>query len=95
MSEQNESYVTKTNLIKDLAQNTGTSQKDAALFLNSLETVLKYYIEKNMNVKVPSFFSLETKTLPAKKGRHPKTGETIEIKARKVTKIKISKKMIK
>lgn len=48
------------------------------------------YIENGVNIN--SFLKSEVVDVPAKKGRNPKTGETIDIAPKKVVKIKISSK---
>lgn len=43
-------------------------------------------------VDIRGFIKTEVVDVPAKKGRNPKTGETIDIPAKKVVKVKIASK---
>lgn len=59
--------------------------------LKFVDTFKSATLEKG-GVNINSFLKSEIVDVPAKKGRNPKTGETIEIAPKKVVKVKVASK---
>lgn len=73
----------KTDLIKEIANETGLSQKDSAAaleaFLNSTTKALK----KGDTITLIGFGTFKITQTAARKGRNPQTGKEIQIAASK------------
>jgi DNA-binding protein HU-beta len=73
----------KTDLIKEIANHTGLSQKDSGAALEAfLKTVVKA-LKKGDTVTLIGFGTFKVIKTAARKGRNPQTGKEITIKASK------------
>lgn len=73
----------KTDLIKEIANQTGLSQKDSSASLDAfLKTVTKA-LKKGDSVTLIGFGTFKVVKTSARKGRNPQTGKEIQIKASK------------
>jgi DNA-binding protein HU-beta len=72
----------KSDLIKALANETGLTQADANKALDSLLDIVTSAIKKGDQVAITGFGTFAAKKRPARKGRNPRTGEEVKIKAR-------------
>lgn len=71
----------KTELVKEIAQKTGMTQKHGAEFLNAfLETVVEK-LAKGEKVQIIGFGTFSARKRDAREGRKPGTGEKINIPA--------------
>ncbi len=72
----------KSQLIDMIRQEMGDSatKKDAALALSATLSAITKAVATE-KVQIIGFGTFETKTRPARKGRDPRTGETLEIPA--------------
>jgi DNA-binding protein HU-beta len=83
--------MTKTQLVRHLAEKNAMSNKAAAAFLESLsETALSQTKKSGMFV-LPGIGKLEKAHRKARLGRNPQTGEEIKIKAKTVVKFRVAK----
>jgi len=73
----------KTDLIKEIANQAGLSQKDASASLESFLKIVTKALKKGDNVTLIGFGSFKTVKRAARKGRNPQTGKEIQIKASK------------
>ena len=81
--------LTKTALIKHLAETVGVNKKEAAKFLEVLaETAYK---QAKVGFTLPGIGKLVVVKRKARQGRNPATGESIKIPAKTVVKFRISK----
>lgn len=80
----------KDGLIESVAKETGLSKKDAAGAVNAVLNSIKKGTKKD-GVQLIGFGSFSVATRKARKGRNPRTGEPIKIKASKVVKFKAGK----
>ncbi len=81
----------KTDLIKEIANQTDLSQRDAGAFLESfLKTVAKA-LKKGDVVTLIGFGTFKVVKTAARKGRNPQTGKEIQIKASKRVKFAAGK----
>lgn len=72
----------KSEFVKAVAKKSGYSQKDVAACLDAMNEV-KVEALKTEGVCKDGYFIYKTKMTNPRTGRNPKTGETIEIPAKK------------
>lgn len=83
--------MTKTQLVRSMAEKIGTNNKTAAAFLETLaETAIKE-TKKNGVFVIPGIGRLVKADRKARMGRNPQTGEPIKIKAKTVVKFRVAK----
>lgn len=84
----------KTELIEKLAKESGLTKKEARSVLQSLlESMSKELGEENGRVTLQGFGSFSNQERKARTGRHPQTGEPIEIDACNTVKFKAGKNL--
>jgi len=79
--------LTQTELIGELAEETGWSRSDVRRFLDGLGVVIENNLKEGWRVKVAGI-QVEPKLRPARKkrkGRNPATGEEVMIAAKPAT----------
>ena len=74
----------KAELANEVAKRTKLSKAKAWETLNATFESIKGSLKKGQKVSLVGFGSFLVKNRKARTGRNPKTGETIQIKARKV-----------
>ena len=79
--------ITKTDLVKNVAQKTEMSKKDVAIVLDSLTEEIMSEVAKRNKVQLIGFGTFEAHHRNARKGRNPQNGEEIEIPATEVPSI--------
>ncbi|HEU5251307.1 MAG TPA: HU family DNA-binding protein [Thermoanaerobaculia bacterium] len=82
--------MSKSQIADTLAQKTGTTKRQATVFLDEL-TALAYKEAKN-TFTFPGVGKLVLVNRKARMGRNPATGEEIKIPAKRVVKFRVSKK---
>jgi len=81
--------MTKTQIVRELAESVEISKKQA---VSVLETLAKLaYREAKNSFTLPGIGKLVVVKRSARVGRNPKTGETIQIPAKKVVKFRVAK----
>jgi DNA-binding protein HU-beta len=83
--------LTKTQLVRHLAEKTEIPNKTAAAFLEQLADVAVKETKKNGVFVVPGLGRLVKAHRKARIGRNPQTGEPIQIKAKTVVKFRVAK----
>lgn len=81
--------MTKSQIQAALAEKTGLTKKQVALFFDELATLA--YKEAKNSFPVPGLGKLVLVQRKARIGRNPATGEQIQIPAKKVVKFRIAK----
>ena len=81
--------LSKSQTASALAEKVGVSKKQAVLFLEELAS-LAYKNAKN-TFTLPGLGKLVLVNRKARMGRNPATGETIQIKAKRVVKFRVAK----
>lgn len=84
----------KAELIDAISSNTSLTKTDAASALSSLINAMSDALKKGERVSFPGFGTFSVSERRARIGRNPRTGETIQIKAKKVVKFKPSSKLV-
>ena len=75
--------MTKAELIDQIAAESTTSKKDAGKALNAAIDAITTSLEKGEKVVVPGFGTFEVREKAATTARNPRTGETIQVAAKK------------
>ena len=75
--------MTKTQLVGKLAEDTGLSRKQTEEVLTALVDTIRKSIKKGDTVKIPDLGGWRLRSMKARMGRNPQTGEAIKIPARK------------
>lgn len=73
----------KTDLINVVIAETNVSEKDVKSVINATLSAISNALKENDKVQILGFGTFETKTVEARDGRNPKTGEAIKIDAHK------------
>jgi len=82
--------MTKADLVDAIYQRVGFSKKESAKVVEHLFDIIKGTLEAGENIKISGFGNLVVRDKRARIGRNPKTGEEIEISARRVLTFKPS-----
>jgi DNA-binding protein HU-beta len=83
--------MTKTQLVRFMAEKVEITNKQAATFLETLADVAVQQAKKNGVFVVPGLGRLKKVQRKARTGRNPQTGEAIKIKAKTVAKFTVAK----
>jgi len=83
--------MTKTQLVRLMAEQNELNNKQAAAFLESLAEVAIKETKKNGVFIVPGLGRLVKSNRKARMGRNPQTGEPIKIAAKTVVKFRVAK----
>ena len=81
----------KTELVTAIAEITELTKKDADNALKAFIDVVTDELVKGEKIQLVGFGTFEVSERPAREGRNPQTGETMEIKASKAPKFKAGK----
>lgn len=81
----------KADLAAHLAEVSGITKSDASKAVDSLLSGIVSALEKGEEVKLAGFGAFAVSKRPAKTGRNPRTGETMEIAASTAVKFKPAK----
>lgn len=71
----------KSDLINQISDTYNITKKDSSKSVNMVIQCIQKIIENGDSVCIQGFGKFDTKKMAKKKGRNPKTGETIEIKS--------------
>ena len=82
--------MTKIELARQLHQELGIRQKEAADHVEALLDLIKETLISGENVKISGFGIFEVREKYARRGRNPQTGESITIDPRRVLTFKPS-----
>lgn len=84
-------YVNKTELVEHIAKHADISKAAATRALDSTIAAIRTTLKKGGTVSLVGFGSFAVTKRPARKGRNPRTGAEIKIKAAKVPKFRPGK----
>ncbi|MEO0144573.1 MAG: HU family DNA-binding protein [candidate division WOR-3 bacterium] len=88
----------KAQLINEVAKRADLTKKEAKAAVDAVFSAIKDALAKGQKVRLIGFGTFEVRKRSARKGKNPKTGQTINIPARKVPAFKASaelKKLVK
>lgn len=83
--------VNKSEIVDGMAVQAEISKAAAAKALNAVLDLVTIALKSGKSVSIPGFGIFDVKARPAREGRNPRTGETIQIKAAKVPLFKAGK----
>ena len=83
---------TLNSFIRKYAELHSIPMTQARAEIERFESAFKEITVESGGIDLRGFMKSEVVNVPAKKGRNPKTGETIDIAPKKVVKIKVSSK---
>ena len=83
---------TLNSFIRKYAELHSMPMTQARAEIERFESAFKEITVESGGIDLRGFIKSEVVNVPAKKGRNPKTGETIDIAPKKVVKIKVSSK---
>jgi DNA-binding protein HU-beta len=83
--------MTKTALVKAMAEKMELTNKQTSAFLELLAETAVKETKKNGEFTIPGIGKLVKAERKARLGRNPQTGETIKIKAKTVVKFRVAK----
>lgn len=83
--------MTKTQLVRSLAEQIHVTNKQSAAFLEALADVAVKETKKNGVFVLPGLGRMKKVQRKARTGRNPQTGEAIKIKAKTVAKFYLAK----
>ncbi|MBE5767467.1 MAG: HU family DNA-binding protein [Clostridiales bacterium] len=81
----------KSEMIAKIAEKTNTSRKAATEMFDAFVETVTETLKAGESVQIIGFGTFEVKERPARAGRNPATGETIEIAASKTPSFKVGK----
>ena len=81
----------KTELAEKLAKHTGSTKADAARTVDAVIDIITDTIVANEEVAIPALGKLVAVFKPAREGRNPATGATVQIPASRKATFKASK----
>jgi integration host factor subunit alpha len=82
--------MTKANIVEEVYKKVGFSKSQAAEIVETVFETMKQTLEKGEKLKVSGFGNFTPRDKKTRIGRNPKTGEAIEISARRVVTFKAS-----
>ena len=82
---------TKAQLINHISDDLGVTKKAAAAFLNSFASATQTNLTGVGEALIPGIGKLKTRERSARAGRNPRTGESLQISARKTVRLASSK----
>lgn len=83
--------MTKSQLVRELADKTGHSKKDIETLLETLTTMAYKHVKSDGEFVLPGFGKLVKVHRAARMGRNPATGQSIQIAAKTVVKFRVAK----
>ncbi|MGB9716750.1 MAG: integration host factor subunit alpha [Thermodesulfovibrionales bacterium] len=85
--------MTKADLVDAIFEKIGLSKKEAQELIEILFDTIKQAFLEGESVKISSFGTFNVRKKTARKGRNPKTGEDLEITARKTVTFRASNQL--
>ena len=83
--------MTKPELITKIAEKSNLSKKDAAAALTALTDVITEALKAEGKQTIPALGTFEVRERAARTGKNPRTGEKVEISAKRVPAFKPAK----
>ena len=83
--------MTKPELITKIAEKANLSKKDAAAALDALTSTITDALKAEGKLAIPNLGTFQVKEHAARTGHNPRTGETVEIVAKRVPAFKPAK----
>lgn len=85
--------LTKFDIVKNLNDEIGLNKREAKELVDSFFKNIKKLLSQGQEVKLSGFGNFQLKNKPSRPGRNPRTGENVEITARRVVTFKPGQKL--
>ena len=85
----------KADLVNSISEQTGLTKTKSSQVVDAITSVIAETLSKGEKVTLVGFGTFTTTDRNARKGRNPKTGEVIEIPAKRVAKFKAGSDLTK
>ncbi len=85
--------MTKSDLIRIVAQRVNSKKKEIKLCINTIFDSMTQALANNEKIEIRGFGSFKTKVRQAKKGKNPKTGQPIDIPAKRIPSFRVGKEL--
>jgi integration host factor alpha subunit len=85
--------ITKADIAERVARSTGVTRRDALTSVETLLESIKKALEKGDKVSIVGFGTFKTKLKNSRKGRNPRTGDSIRIPDKRVAFFKPGKEL--
>ena len=85
--------LTKFNIVKSLNDEIGLNKREAKELVDSFFDNIKKLLSQGQEVKLSGFGIFQLKNKPSRPGKNPRTGENVEITARRVVTFKSGQKL--
>lgn len=86
--------MTKAELVSMIAKKAGITKKDADAALKAFVEAMQELFKKGDSIRIPGLGTFKVVTRKARKGRNPRSGQVIEIPARKALTFKPAKELV-
>ena len=86
--------MTKADFIEKYAEKTGMNKAEAGRAVDAFFATVSDALKAGDKVVFPGVFKAEAGVRPARIGRNPQTGESMQIAEKKVVKAKFSEKLL-
>lgn len=83
--------ITKKDLSKSIATKQGISQKEATAIINQLVEEIQTNVEDGESVRIQGLCTFNVSHRKARVSRNPRTGDPINVPAKDVVSVKVSK----
>ena len=93
MTKQTTSTVTKADLIEEVLNVTELPRKESETIVETIFDNIIAALQKGEKIEIRGFGSFRTRERRGRVGRNPKTGEKVEVKAKKIPYFKPSKEL--
>ena len=87
--------LTKSDIVKDLNNEIGLNKREAKELVDSFFDNIKKLLSQGHEVKLSGFGNFQLKDKSSRPGRNPRTGDDVEITARRVVTFKSGQKLKK
>ena len=87
--------LTKSDIVKNLNDEIGLNKREAKELVDSFFENIKKLLSQGQGVKLSGFGNFQLKNKSSRPGRNPRTGENVEITARRVVTFKSGQKLKK
>lgn len=91
LEEEHMAVLNKKDLIRDFAEKSQITQKDATTYVNDLLELVTQNFEEGNTIDIAGFGKFEVRERAARKGINPATKEPVEIPASKTIKFSLKK----
>ena len=85
--------LTKSDIVKDLNNEIGLNKREAKELVDSFFDNIKRLLSQGQEIKLSGFGNFQLKNKSSRPGRNPRTGDDVEITARRVVTFKSGQRL--